>query len=205
MKRSLTRRGTVILAAGDFPKRGGRAWRILAAAKRVIACDAAAVAYRRRFRRWPDLTIGDLDSIRGDMKGASVLRVEDPSTNDLSKAIAWCRAQGWADLVIVGATGRREDHAIGNVYRALAEQIPVVTDYGAFRPVCGRATFRAPRDTGVSVFAPDPETRMTSRGLKWSLDGVRFANAWCATLNRTTASSFEVTATRPVFVFVAEA
>ena len=201
MKRPPSACGTVILAAGDFPKRGGRAWRILAAAKRVIACDSAGDAYRRRFRKWPDLTIGDLDSFKG---GGSVLLVEDQETNDLSKAIAWCRAQGWDDLVVVGATGKREDHTIGNVYRALAAQVPVVTDHGTFHPVCGKATFRAPADTGVSVFAPDPETRMTSRGLKWKLDGVRFENAWCATLNRTSSATFAVTSTRPVFVFVAE-
>ena len=203
MKRGPTRCGTVILAAGDFPNRGGRAWQVLAAAQRVIACDSAGDAYRRRFCKWPDLTIGDLDSIKGERTGASVLHVEDQSTNDLSKAIDYCRAQGWNDLVIVGATGKREDHSIGNVYRALAAQVAVVTDYGTFHPVCGQATFHAPKDTGVSVFAPDPKTRMTSRGLKWKLDGVRFENAWCATLNRTSAKAFSVTSTHPVFVFVA--
>ena len=53
---------TVILAAGDFPKKGGAAWKLLAAAKRVVACDSAADAYRRRFRKWPTVIIGDLDS-----------------------------------------------------------------------------------------------------------------------------------------------
>ena len=54
---------TVILAAGDFPKKGGTAWKLLATATRVVACDSAADAYRRRFRKWPDVIIGDLDSI----------------------------------------------------------------------------------------------------------------------------------------------
>ena len=53
---------TVILAAGDFPKTGGAAWKLLAAATRVVACDSAADAYRRRFRKWPTVVIGDLDS-----------------------------------------------------------------------------------------------------------------------------------------------
>jgi len=196
-----TRRVTVVLAAGDFPRRGGRAWQVLAAAERVIACDSAGAEYHRRFRKWPDLTIGDLDSFT---VGGTVLPVEDQSTNDLSKALAYCRAQGWDDLVVVGATGRREDHSIGNVFRALEAQVPTVTDYGTFHPVCGKATFRAPEDTGVSVFAPDPTTRMTSRGLKWKLDGVRFTTVYCATLNRTSARTFTVTSTKPVYVFIAE-
>ena len=47
------RGATVILAAGDFPRRGGAAWRLLESATRVVACDGAANAYRRRFGAWP--------------------------------------------------------------------------------------------------------------------------------------------------------
>lgn len=53
---------TVILAAGDFPPRGSEPERLLKAATRVVACDSAATAYRRRFGHWPAVIIGDLDS-----------------------------------------------------------------------------------------------------------------------------------------------
>ena len=201
------RRGCVILANGDFPRRGGKPWRLLAEARLVVACDGAAVTYRRRFGRWPDIVIGDMDSIGGGrlaLSGVTLVVREDPSTNDLSKAIHYCRAQGWRDLVVVGAAGRREDHAIGNVFRALEEGVPVVSDYGEFRPVCGKVSFRCRKGAGVSVFAPDPKTRMTSRGLVWPLDGVRFRNLYCATLNRAAGRSFSVTADRTVFVYIAD-
>ena len=55
---------TVILAAGDFPRAGGAAWRLLAGAKRVVCCDGAAQAYRRRFKREPLAIVGDLDSLK---------------------------------------------------------------------------------------------------------------------------------------------
>ena len=51
------------------------------------------------------------------------VRVAEQETNDLDKAIRLCRERGWGDLVVVGATGLREDHAIGNVYRALAAEV----------------------------------------------------------------------------------
>ncbi|MBR1920526.1 MAG: hypothetical protein IJ829_00825, partial [Kiritimatiellae bacterium] len=54
----------VLLANGDFPARNGAAWRLLAAARRVVACDGAAYAYRRRFGKSPDAVVGDLDSLR---------------------------------------------------------------------------------------------------------------------------------------------
>ena len=138
---------TVILAAGDFPKRDGAAWNILAAAKRVICCDSAADQYRRRFKRDPDFVVGDLDSVRGEFP--ETVFDPDENVNDLGKAVRFARSRGWNDLVIAGASGKREDHTIGNFFRALAEMVEVVTDYGVFRPVCGKASFAAAKGAGV--------------------------------------------------------
>lgn len=200
------RRGeTVILAAGDFPRKGGEAWRLLASAKRVVACDSAADAYRRRFGRWPTVAVGDMDSAKAAIaasSGCRVVRVDEQETNDLEKAVAYCRSRRWRSPVIVGACGKREDHAIGNVFRALAHGLEIVTDHGRFVPVCGKTTLRVRPGTAVSIFAPDPATRMTSRGLEWPLDGVRFENLYCATLNRAVAARLTLTSDRPVSVYV---
>ena len=211
------RRGeTVVLAAGDFPRRGGAAWRLLAGARRVVACDSAAAAYRRRFRRWPDVIVGDFDSLKCRAPGSGrrspadaghapdLVRFTDQETNDLEKALVCCAMRGWRNPVVVGATGRREDHALGNVFRALDYGVEMVTDYGRFVPVCGRVALAVAKGAPVSVFATDPRTRMTSRGLEWPLDGVRFRNLYGATLNRTTATRLVLTATRPVYVYLAE-
>ena len=195
---------TVILAAGDFPKKGGTAWRLLAGAMRVVACDSAADAYRRRFRKWPDVIIGDLDSVRKRSVPCRVIYDADQDTNDLEKAMAYCAKRGWKNPVIVGATGKREDHTIGNVFRALDYGCEIVTDTGRFVPVRGKAAFTVAKGAAVSIFAPDPKTRMTSKGLEWPLDGVRFRNLYCATLNRATGTRVVLTATKPVSVFIEE-
>ena len=197
---------TVILAAGDFPKRGGAAWKLLAGAMRVVACDSAADAYSRRFRKWPDVIIGDFDSVSRlsshVLRPSSFIRISDQDTNDLEKAINYCAKQGWRVPVIVGATGKREDHTLGNVFRALAYGCETVTDRGRFIPVRGKAVLKVKKGTAVSIFAPDPKTRMTSSGLQWPLEGVRFRNLYCATLNRATATRVTLTASRPVSVYI---
>lgn len=196
---------TVILAAGDFPKRGGAAWRLLTEATRVICCDGAAGAYRRRMKKEPTAIVGDLDSYRGPRTGkAQLVHIAEQDTNDLAKAVRWCAAQGWRKPVIVGATGRREDHTIGNVFRALAFGLEIVTDYGRFVPVVDRARLRTQPGQAVSIFAPDPTTRMTSTGLEWPLDEVVFDTLYRATLNRATGSTVTLTATHPVTVYLAE-
>ena len=194
----------VIVANGEFPKKGGASWRLLAAAKRVVCCDGAADAYRRRFRKWPAVIIGDLDSLRGRSVPCRVIHDADQNTNDLEKAMAYCAKQGWRKPVIVGATGKREDHTLGNVFRALDYGCEIVTDHGRFIPLCGKASLRVAKGAAVAIFAPDPKTRMTSKGLEWPLDTVRFRNLYCATLNRATASRAVLTATRPVSVFIEE-
>ena len=193
----------VLLANGDFPKKGGAAWSLLADARRVVACDGAADAYRRRVRRSPTAVVGDLDSLARRPEGAEVVFVPEQETNDLAKAVAWCRARGWKRLVAVGATGKREDHMIGNVFRALDLGVEVVSDYGRFVPVAARAAFRVAKGTPVSVFAPDPATRVASTGLEWPLDGVKFENLYCSTLNRASAARVTIDATRPVLVYIA--
>lgn len=193
---------TVILAAGDFPRKGGAARLTLDSARRVVCCDGAADAYRRRTGHEPDAVVGDCDSLRG--RFANVVRVAEQDTNDLAKAAAYCAERGWLDPVVLGATGRREDHSIGNVFRALDLNLAVVTDHGRFVPVEGSATLRVQKGAAVSIFAPDPATRMTSKGLFWPLDGVRFENLYSATLNRASASTIRLASNRRVFVFVEE-
>ena len=195
---------TVILAAGDFPRTGGTAWKLLAGATRVIACDSAADAYHRRFREWPDVVIGDLDSLRARTVPCRVVADADQDTNDLEKAMAYCAKRGWKNPVIVGATGKREDHTIGNVFRALAYGCTIVTDLGRFIPVRGKATLKVAKGAAVSIFAPDSKTRMISKGLEWPLNDVKFRNLYCATLNRATGKRVMLTATKPVSVFIEE-
>jgi len=192
----------VILAAGEFPRRGGRAWGILASASVVVCCDSAADEYRRRMRREPHAVVGDGDSVRG--KFSNFVKVPCQETNDLEKAAAWCRANGIKSPVVLGATGRREDHTVGNVFRALDLGLEIVSDYGRFVPLEGRKSFSVSKGAAISIFAPDPRTRMSSRGLEWPLDGVKFRNLYCATLNRATGRRVVLESDRRVYVYFAQ-
>ena len=152
-------------------------------------------------RREPHAVVGDCDSVKGRFK--NVVEVREQDTNDLEKAVRWCRESGLKPEVVRGATGRRDDHSIGNVFRALDLGLEVLTDFGRFVPVEGRRVFKTARGSEVSIFAPDPATRMKSSGLEWPLDGVEFKNLYCATLNRATASRVTVESDRRVYVYIA--
>ena len=192
---------TVILAAGDFPSAGSRAWGILMEAKRVICCDSAADVYCVKTGREPTAVVGDCDSVRGTFK--TLVRIADQDTNDLAKAVEYCQSHGWSDPVILGACGKREDHAIGNVFRALEYGLDVVTDHGRFTALEAHGAYEVGKGASVSVFATERDTVMTSKGLRWPLDGVKFSNLYCATLNRADADVIELSTNRRVYVYVA--
>ena len=173
---------------------------MLDSAARVVCCDGAADAYRRRTRREPDAVVGDCDSLRG--RFAIVARVPEQETNDLEKAVRHCRAKGWKNIVVVGATGGREDHSIGNVFRALDLGVEVVTERGFFRPVEGGALFKVRKGCAISVFAPHHGTKLESTGLQWPLDSLARPDMHNATLNRATASRVAIRSSKPVMVFV---
>ena len=120
----------------------------------------------------------------------------DQDTNDLTKAVAWCSERGYRDLVIVGATGKREDHTIGNI-SLLAEYIKdvnvkMVTDTGILMALTESSVVSSFPGQQVSIFSIDPETEITSHGLRYPLDRKKIENWWVATLNESTGDSFSL-------------
>ena len=107
---------TAILAAGDFPTHPAPL-AALAGAEHVVCCDSAA---RRLldYGREPDAVVGDMDSLSPELRqhlGKRIHQVDEQDDNDLAKAFRFALSQGWRDIVILGATGKREDHTLGNI------------------------------------------------------------------------------------------
>ena len=188
--------------------------RMLAEASLLVCCDGALAA-ARALGREPDFTVGDGDSISPadrESLGDRFVRVVEQETNDLAKAFRFAcsrpaRPVGSLCIAILGATGLREDHTLGNIFRLVdfTDTVPdtvLYTDAGTFEAMRGERTFAARPGDAVSVFAPVPGTSVTSQGLQWPLDGVSLADLWAGTLNRATGSSFTLrTDGRPILVY----
>ena len=188
---------TVILADGSFPVHD-IPLSCLRDASRIICCDGAAdslVSYGLE----PFAIVGDCDSLDPvivERFSDRIFRDDDQETNDLTKAVVWCRESGYSELVITGATGKREDHTIGNI-SLLAEYIKMVrvimvTDTGIFYPLTESCRVPSAEGQQVSLFAVDPETEITSSGLKYPLIKKKLRNWWEATLNEATGDQFEL-------------
>ena len=176
-------RGCVIVANGRFPS-AELPLRLLKEAKTIIACDG-----------------GDLDSIPADLRkryADRIHHVEDQEINDLSKSIRFAHAQGYREVLILGATGLREDHTLGNIsllmeYAPLFKRVEMLSDYGLFTPILETTTFASYPGQQISIFVLYPEGEISTEGLRWPICQRKLTSWWQGTLNEALGNQFTVT------------
>ena len=206
-------RHIVILAAGDFP-RAEAPLRALRNADLRICCDSAAEALVA-FGLEPDRIVGDLDSISPEFRMRyrhKLIHVAEQDDNDLTKAFHLALTLSPTRITILGATGKREDHTLGNISLLLdyAREAPcpvtMLTDYGQFEAIFNTAVLPSFPGQQVSIFAFDNSLKITSAGLKYPTDDVVFDSLWKATLNEALSESCTLTLSHPsgVLLFFAD-
>lgn len=204
------RNRVVILANGLFP-RVLQSMNVLNAADTIICCDGATDKLVR-FGLSPHAIVGDLDSVSQELREryASILiHSEDQESNDLTKAVHYCIEKKYPAVTILGATGLREDHTLGNVSLMLEYfpriKVQIISDFGCFFMV--RSGERIPSYEGekISLFSVDNRVRVTSRGLKYPLVDLQLSNWFRATLNEASSDHFvlDFKSDRPLIAYKA--
>ena len=198
----------IIVANGLLP-RTRRIFNLINNALHVIVCDGAINTYFSYTERRPDYVIGDGDSANMriiEKKGLTYIQVEDQETNDLTKAVESGRERGWDNFVIIGATGQREDHTIGNIfllahYLTLGVHVTMEATKGVFIPVQGSFQRKVGRLRTVSIFSIDREP-ITASGLEYPIENKVLEELWEGTLNRTTDDTLTIQSEGRYIVFL---
>lgn len=185
----------VILANGEYPTTA-IPLSILMNSEMVVCCDGGANEYINQGHT-PHAIIGDGDSIDPKYKEqfAHLIHTSsDQETNDQTKAVKFLIERGYKRIAIVGATGKREDHTIGNIallieYMREEVEIRSYTDYGVFIPCQDTQTFATEKGKQVSIFSFGAQ-HLQSDGLKYPI--YDFTNWWQGTLNETIGDSFTI-------------
>lgn len=213
-----------LLANGSFPTHP-TPLQALEHADAVICCDGA-------FRHLKDhageiFVVGDGDSADSDALQQSHLNfVHDPDqeTNDLTKAFHFALhhfgSTAIESICIIGATGLREDHTLGNISlldlyneEVIAFSMPrhendccednssskkakttikMLTDHGVFTPVIGEMQFDSFPRQQVSIFSTTPDIPVTVSGLRYPIRNRTLNALWQGTLNAATGDTFSV-------------
>jgi len=193
----LFRAKTLILANGEKPFHS-IPLSILRNAERIICCDGA-ISFLEEQNIFPHIIIGDCDSISLAHKDKykPIIRHDDSQNdNDLQKALKYCIENRWDDVVILGASGLREDHFLANIgilmHYSDKLSLCMVTNYGVFTPIHKTTTFESYPGQQVSVFSFSPETEITYQGLKYPIYKQKFKELWEGSLNEAIDKQFSV-------------
>lgn len=195
----------VILADGDYPSHPV-ACAVLERASYVACCDGAADEFVAR-GGIPGVIVGDGDSLSVENRerfASIIIRYSEQEHNDLTKTVRYLKTQGIKSVAIVGATGKREDHTLGNIsllldYMRLGIEARIITDYGTFVPASGDCEFESFPRQQVSIFNLGA-SGLRSEGLQYPLSD--FTSWWQGTLNQCDSTRFTIRATGDYLVFL---
>ncbi|MDR1356445.1 MAG: thiamine diphosphokinase [Tannerellaceae bacterium] len=189
----------VVVANGSFPVLPA-ALELLDKASVIIACDGAVESLCSR-GFVPTAIVGDLDSIPDDLRLRYADRLHgeaEQDTNDLTKAIRFACASHLSDVLILGATGLREDHTIGNIsllldYAKELDRVEMLCDYGLFTPLLRSGSLACRRGQQVSIFAPHPGVEIVNtEGLRWPIRRRTLTSWWQGSLNEALGDEFTI-------------
>ena len=194
----------VVLAGGDYPT-APQPLEILNNAEYIVCCDGASDNYIS-LGHTPDAIVGDGDSISPENREKYADRlhiINEQESNDQTKAVRFLTSQGKHRIAIVGATGRREDHTIGNIsllieYARAGVEVCSFTDYGVFVTCNGTTTHKCHKGQQVSIFSITAKS-LSAEGLLYPI--YDFTNWWQGTLNECTEESVTIHAEGEYLLF----
>ncbi len=193
----------IILANGDYPIHS-LPLALLAKTDYVVCCDGATNGFVGSGRT-PSAIVGDGDSLSEENRACFsdiIHSMAEQETNDLTKAFNFCLEQNKKELLILGATGKREDHTLGNI-SLLAEymdkaKVEMVTDYGVFTPISENSEFESYPGQQVSIFNFS-DAIISQEGLLYTLPTLR--RWWQGTLNAALSNHFIIYTTGKALIF----
>lgn len=197
-----------ILANGEFPQKKELIQEIINA-KFLIVCDGA-IKHLEKIQKIPDIIIGDLDSINYKLKQKykdKIIHIKEQMSNDLSKAFYHCLNLGFDEFIILGATGKREDHTLANIslinnYHQKCKNLIMKSDYGEFKlykTPCKIPSFKGEQ---ISIFCFNQKIKFNSKNLKYPLKNMSLPLLASATLNEAKSNNFYLSSNKPAKVLI---
>ena len=207
-------RTIAIICDGQFPEKEYPRY-LIRTADFTICCDGALTKFLRNSKsifgeeKAPDLVIGDMDTLSEKMQlryRDIIIKETEQEHNDQTKAVRWAinNLEDIDHIYIIGATGGRIDHTIGNAsllmeYTRMFDlegkgiSIEMVSDSGTAFAVNDTIDIDCGIGRSVSLFSPDNSLKIRSEGLEYPTDEVVFDNWWKATLNKASRDTVRLT------------
>ena len=193
----------VILANGTFPNHD-KCLNIIKNAK-ILICTDGSVNQLSNLSKKPTYIIGDLDSIdKSKTFDCKIIHDKSQDNTDLEKAIEWIYSEGYRDVIILGATGMREDMSLINqflVFKYFKKiNITIVTDHFTISCMEGEREIDSFENQLVSLI-PENRATVSSKGLQFELDKTNITIDGKNVSNRSKKDIFKIVSSQKLLVF----
>ena len=167
----------LIIANGEPPRR--QRLQLLVKRVNVIICADGGANTALKMGIMPDAIVGDLDSIHAEalvkFRRVPTYEERDDETTDLEKAITWAVKSRYDHITVIGASGKRLDHTVGNL-AVLPKFYPdavvtIVDDVGELQYVGRELRFETEVGAIVSLIPLNRCEGISTKGLKYALEG----------------------------------
>jgi thiamine pyrophosphokinase len=150
----------------------------------LVICTDGAIGWVEGRGCQPQVVIGDMDSwgeADGKLETCPTRETihcgahDQQENTDAEKALLLALERGARRVVLLGATGQRLDHTLGNValaakYRDRAE-IVLADDHGELKVIDGRNVIATEAGRLFSLVPLTVDVTLDTKGLKWPLHG----------------------------------
>lgn len=146
----------------------------------LICADGGANS-ALKMNLFPDVIIGDMDSISNESKrkfnkASRFISIKRQTDTDVEKCLKYAIKKGYTQSLLTGVTGNRLDHTICNLGIVLKffPQIGIglIAEDSYLKPYTRYVKLRSFRGETISLYGFDKKTKIKSKGLKYSLKDV---------------------------------
>ncbi|MBT3962427.1 MAG: thiamine diphosphokinase [Candidatus Marinimicrobia bacterium] len=195
----------VLIANGIFPTHS-LPLGLLNKAKLIFAIDGG-YTQATQHQIQPSYIFGDMDStsIQKENFIGNWIELPDQNKTDLEKTLDWCIDHGVVHVILLGATGYREDMTLANHYILFDYvdkiNITMVTDHFTITCHKGQKSFNSNPGETVSIIAHHSGTVISSTALKYPINQMILDPSARAISNQSIGSTFSIDASDSVIVF----
>lgn len=146
----------------------------------------------------PDIILGDMDSIvqKESQYNCKIVPLKDQSKSDMEKSLSWCVKNEIKELDLFGFSYGRDDQHLANllIMKNYSDKIKMkmYTDNSLIICINEHTNFASKSDQKISLFSFNKDTKITTTGLKYTLNNSGLSSPSHGISNSAKGSSFSV-------------
>jgi thiamine pyrophosphokinase len=145
----------------------------------LICADGASNSLKKN-NIIPNIILGDMDSSKKKTleffrkKGVKIKKIDDQETTDFEKSLKYCIENNFTDILIFGASGKRQDHTV-NIYSVMKRyynliNLKIIDKKFEIFFINKKIEFNYPKNKLISMMALPIAKCVKTTGLKYKLD-----------------------------------